>query len=181
MSGTIKFEDLQDRIIELRSQMVLLDTDVAELYGVETKRINEAVKNNPDKFPSGYIIELDKREWESLKSKFSTSTKGGKVKLPSAFPEKGLYMLATILKSPQAVQATLEIIETFAKIRQLSRSIQELSIVKDKSDQKALMQRSGELIAGIFDDDLQTSDTETSIELNFAVLKFKHTIKKKKK
>ena len=97
MSGTIRFEDLQDRIIELRSQMVLLDTDVAELYGVETKRINEAVKNNPDKFPAGYIIELDKREWESLKSKFSTSTKGGKVKLPSAFPEKGLYMLATIL------------------------------------------------------------------------------------
>jgi len=181
MSGTIKFEDLQDRIIELRSQMVLLDTDVAELYGVETKRINEAVKNNPDKFPSGYIIELDKREWESLKSKFSTSTKGGKVKLPSAFPEKGLYMLATILKSPQAVQATLEIIETFAKIRQLSRSIQELSAVQDKDKQKALMQRSGELIAGIFDDDLQTSDTETSIELNFAVLKFKHTIKKKKK
>ncbi|HCX90139.1 MAG: DNA-binding protein [Deltaproteobacteria bacterium CG12_big_fil_rev_8_21_14_0_65_43_10] len=181
MSGTIKFEDLQDRIIELRSQMVLLDTDVAELYGVETKRINEAVKNNPDKFPSGYIIELDKREWESLKSKFSTSTKGGKVKLPSAFPEKGLYMLATILKSPQAVQATLAIIETFAKIRQLSRSIQELSAVQDKDKQKALMQRSGELIAGIFDDDLQTSDTETSIELNFAVLKFKHTIKKKKK
>ena len=181
MSGTIKFEDLQDRIIELRSQMVLLDTDVAELYGVETKRINEAVKNNPDKFPSGYIIELDKREWESLKSKFSTSTKGGKVKLPSAFPEKGLYMLATILKSPQAVQATLAIIETFAKIRQLSRSIQELSAVQDKDKQKALMQRSGELIAGIFDDDLQTSDTETSIEPNFAVLKFKHTIKKKKK
>ncbi|MBC8199898.1 MAG: ORF6N domain-containing protein [Desulfobacteraceae bacterium] len=181
MSGTIKFEDLQDRIIELRSQMVLLDTDVAELYGVETKRINEAVKNNPDKFPAGYIIELDKREWESLKSKFSTSTKGGKVKLPSAFPEKGLYMLATILKSPQAVQATLAIIETFAKIRQLSRSIQELSAVQDKDKQKALMQRSGELIAGIFDDDLQKTDTETSIELNFAVLKFKHTINKKKK
>jgi hypothetical protein len=115
---------------------------------------------------------LGKREWESLKSKFSTSTKGGKVKLPSAFPEKGLYMLATILKRPQAVQATLTIIETFAKIRQLSRSIQELSAVQDKDKQKALMQRSGDLIAGIFDDDLQTSDTETSIELNFAVLKF---------
>ena len=65
-------------------------------------------------------------------------------------------MLATILKSPQAVQATLAIIETFAKIRQLSRSIQELLIVKDKADQKALMQRSGRLIASIFDDDLQT-------------------------
>ena len=126
----------------------MLDSDVAELYGVETKRINEAVKNNPDTFPAGYIIELDKAEWDGLKSKFSTSTKGGKVKLPSAFPEKGLYMLATILKSPQAVQATLAIIETFAKIRQLSRSIQKLSIVNDKVNQKALMHRSGELIAG---------------------------------
>ena len=180
MSELIKFEDLQDRIIELRSQMVLLDADVAELYGVETKRINEAVKNNPDKFPVGYIIELDKGEWEPLKSKFSTSTKGGKVKVPSAFSEKGLYMLATILKSPKAVQATLTIIEAFAKIRQLSRSIRDLATVQDKTTQKALMQKSGELISGIFDDDLQTSGTETTIELNFAVLKFKHTIKKKK-
>ncbi|KKM70455.1 hypothetical protein LCGC14_1440530 [marine sediment metagenome] len=106
MSETIKFEDLQDRIIELRSQIVLLDADGAEIYGVETKRINEAVKNNPDKFPTGYVIELDKTEWDGLKSKFSTSIKGGKVKLPSAFPEKGLHMLATILKSPQAVRAT---------------------------------------------------------------------------
>ncbi|MEI8078296.1 MAG: ORF6N domain-containing protein [bacterium] len=181
MSELIKFEDLQDRIIELRNQMVLLDADVAELYGVETKRVNEAVKNNPDKFPAGYIIELDKGEWEPLKSKFSTSTKGGKVKLPSAFSEKGLYMLATILKSPKAVQATLAIIETFAKIRQLSRCIRELATVPGKTPQKALMQKSGELVAGIFDDDFQTTDTETSIELNFAVLKFKHIIKKKRK
>jgi len=110
MSDIIRLENLQERIIEIRSQKVLLDADVAEIYGVETKRINEAVKNNPDKFPEGYIIELDKTEWNGLKSKFSTSIKGGKVKLPNAFPEKGLYMLATILKSPQAVKATLAII-----------------------------------------------------------------------
>ena len=89
-------------------------------------------------------------------------------------------ILSSVLKSKQATEATFAIIETFSKIRQLSRSIQNLSIVQDKADQKALMQRSGELIASIFDDDLQTSDTETSIELNFAVLKLKHTIKKKK-
>lgn len=76
--------------------------DVAELYGVETKRINEAVKNNPDKFPSGYIIDLNAEEWGNLKSKDSTANWGGKNKLPKAFTEKGLYMLATILKSPQA-------------------------------------------------------------------------------
>ena len=80
----------------------MLDTDVAVIYGVETKRINEAVKNNPDKFPDGYVMVLDKNEWDSLKSKFSTSIKGGKVKLPSAFTEKACSMLATILKSPHA-------------------------------------------------------------------------------
>ena len=181
MGDIIKFESLQDRIIEIRDQKVLLDADVAEIYGVETKRINEAVKNNPDKFPTGYVIELDKTEWDGLKSKFSTSIRGGKVKLPTAFPEKGLYMLATILKSRQAVQATLAIIETFSKMRKLSSNIKALSNIKDKGEQQALMRKSGEIIAELLDDDLETSETETSIELNFAVLKFKHTIKKKTK
>jgi len=176
-----KFENLNELIIQIRGASVLLDSDVAQIYGVETKRINEAVRNNPEKFPDGYILELDKSEWELLKSKFSTSIKGGKVKLPSAFTEKGLYMLATILKSSVATQATISIVETFSKIKELTRSIKELSTVQDKAEQKTLMQKSGELIAEIFDDDLQTSDTETSIELNFAVLKFKHTIKKKNK
>ena len=179
--GVIKIEDVQNKIVEIQGQKVLLDSDVAELYEVETKRINEAVRNNPDKFPYGYIVELSKNEWDLLKSKFSTSKRGGKVKIPKAFPEKGLYMLATILKSPQAVQATLAIIETFSKMRKLTRNIKTLSNVKDKREQQALMQKSGEIIAEIIDDDLQTTDTETSIELNFAVLKFKHIIKKKNK
>jgi len=180
MSEIIKFENLKNLIIEIREESVLLDSDVAQLYGVETKRINEAVSNNPDKFPDGYIIELDKAEWGALKSKFSTSIKGGKVKLPSAFTEKGLYMLATILKSATATQATISIIETFTKIRGLSRNVKELSIVQDKTTQKTLMQKSGQLIAEILDDDLAVSDSETTIELNFAVLKFKHTVKKRK-
>lgn len=180
MSDIVKIENLKGMIIEIRGQAVLLDNDVAQIYGVETKRINEAVKNNPDKFPDGYIVELNKNEWDALKSKFSTSIKGGKVKLPSAFTEKGLYMLATILKSTVATQATISIIETFSKIRELSRNVKELSTIADKAQQKSLMQRSGELIAEILDDDLQTSDAETTIELNFAVLKFKHTVKKKR-
>jgi len=90
-------------------------------------------------------------------------------------------MLATILKSQQAVRATLAIIETFSKNRELSRNIKTLSNVKNKSEQQNLMQKSGEIIAEILEDDLQTTDTETSIELNFAVLKFKHVIKKKNK
>lgn len=90
-------------------------------------------------------------------------------------------MLATILKSPTAAQTTIAIIEAFSKIRELSRNIKELTTVKDKSHQQNLMQKSGEIIAKILDDDLQTTDTETSIEINFAVLKFKHIIKKKGK
>lgn len=89
-------------------------------------------------------------------------------------------MLATILHSKQAMNATFAIIETFTKIRELSRNVKELSVIQDKAQQKSLMQRSGELITEILDDDLQTSDAETTIELNSAVLKFKHTVKKKR-
>lgn len=103
----VKFEDVTSKIIKLRGQQVILDSDVARLYGVETREINQAVKNNPQKFPGGYIFELTPEEWEPVKSKYLTSPLGGgKVKLPKAFTEKGLYMLATILKSPRAVQTT---------------------------------------------------------------------------
>ncbi len=176
----IKIEDIEDLIIELRDNKVILDIDVAQIYGVETKRINEAVKNNPNKFPAGYIFELSQEEWNVLKSKFSTSKRGGKVKLPKAFTEKGLYMLATILNSGRAIKTTLAIIETFAKIKELSRNIKALSTVENKNEQKSLMQQSGEIIADILDDGLKTNESETTIELNLAVLKFKHTIKKKK-
>ena len=158
----------------------MLDADVAVIYGVETKRVNEAIKNNPDKFPQGYMFELDEVEFSDLRSKISTAKFAKTRVVPKAFTEKGLYMLATILKSQQATQATISIVETFSKIRELSRNIKELSVVQDKAEQKSLMQKSGELIAEIFDEDLETSDTETSIELNFAVLKFKHTVKNKK-
>jgi len=199
MSNIIKLENIQELIFEIQDQKVIIDSDVAGLYGVETKRINEAVKNNPDKFPEGYIIELNKDDWELLKTKISTSDKKEMVKtkkvvenfdhlkklkyspfLPKAFTEKGLYMLATILKSKNATKTTIAIIETFSKIKELSRNVKELQTIVDKDEQQSLMQRSGELITEILDDDLKVSETESSIELNFAVLKFKHTIKKKK-
>ena len=129
---------------------------------------------------NGYILKVDKDKWSELKWKFSTSIKGGKVKLPSAFTEKGLYMLATILKSKRATQTTIAIIETFAKIRQLSKTIKELSLIKDDKQKQNLLQKSGEIFTDIFEDSLQTTGSETTIEINFAVLKFKHTIKKKK-
>jgi phage regulator Rha-like protein len=180
MNKVIKFENIEELIIEVKGQKVLLDRDVANIYGVETKRINESVKNNPEKFPEGYIIEVDNEEWENLKSKFSTSSWGGVRKLPKAFTEKGLYMLATILKSKKATEATIAIIETFTKIRELSRTIKKLPSVTNKKEQQSLMQKSGEIIAEILDDDLENDESETTIEMNLAFFKFKHTIKKSK-
>lgn len=87
-------------------------------------------------------------------------------------------MLATILKSERATQTTIAIIEAFAKLRELSRTIGEMSSNPDEFKQKTLMQKSGEIMADLFGEDMQTTDTETEIELNFAVLKLKHTIKR---
>ena len=181
MENAVKLKEVEAKILLLRNQSVILDSDVAVLYGVETREVNQAIKNNPDKFPQGYIIQLNKDEWTNLKSKILTSNWGGKNKLPNVFTEKGLYMLATILKSPRATETTLSIVETFAKMRELSRTIAELSELPEEKKQKSLMQRSGEIIADIIGDDLRVTDTETSIEINFALMKFKHTIKQKKK
>jgi len=178
----IKFENIEDLIIEVRGQKVLLDRDVASLYNVETKRVNEAVKNNLDRFPEGYIIEIDKETKKQLVENFDRfkTLKHSSVN-PKAFTEKGLYMLATILTSKEAVKVTISIIETFTKIRELSKTIKKLPSVTDKNEQQSLMQKSGKIIAEILDDGLETNESETTIELNLAVLKFKHTIKKKEK
>lgn len=169
-------KDVEQRMIVLRKQPVLLDTDVAELYGVETKRVNEAVRNNPKKFPSGYIFGLDKYEkievvenFDHLKKlKFSSVS-------PTAFTERGLYMLATILKSEQAVNTTLAIVDTFVRVRELARTMEALQEVQDGGDQqKTLLHRIGALLSEMIGRNLTTNSSETEIELNFAVVKIKH-------
>ena len=177
----MELQKIEEKIILIQGKQVILDSEVAELYGVETKRINEAVKNNADKFPEGYIIQLTNEEFEDLRSKISTTNLMKSRTAPKGFSEKGLYMIATILKSPKATETTIGIIETFAKVRELSRSIDEISETTDKDVQKSLMQRSGELISDVLSRDFQTVGTETTIELNFSVLKVKHTVKKKPK
>ena len=177
----IKYEQITKKIIEIRHQKVILDNDVAELYGVETKRVNEAVSRNPEKFPQGYLIELTQDEWVPLRSQIATSIKGGKVKPPTAFTERGLYMLATILKSQRATATTLAIIDAFTNIREISKSIKQVQSTQDDSQKKKILQKTGTLITELLDYDSSSDESETTIELNFAVLKLKHTIKKSKK
>ena len=173
-------EKIKSKIITVQEQQVILDIDIAELYQVETKRINEAVKNNPDKFPAGYILNLTAEEWGNLKSKFSTSSWGGKHKLPKAFSERGLYMLETILKSPVATETTIGIIETFAKVRELSRTIAELH-KHNEEEQKSMLQKSGGIISDLLLSDLETTETETTVKVNLAVLSLEHTVKRTSK
>lgn len=129
MNAIIKFEHIEDKIIELRNQKVILDSDVAALYGVQTKEINQAVKNNPNKFPNGYIFSLTTKE-------------------------------------------KTELVKNFDQFNSQKTN--------DENKKQQLLKKSGEMIAEIFDNDLANNESETSIEINFAVLKFKHTIKKKK-
>ena len=109
--------DIQSKIYTIRGMQVMLDRDLAQLYGVETKRINEAVKNNPDKFPDDFMFELSDDEFANLKSKISTSSWGGTRYVPKVFAEQGVYMLATIIKSKVATDTTIAIMRTFTSMK----------------------------------------------------------------
>lgn len=185
-ASLIPFKEVEDKIVVVRNQKVLLDRDVAELYGVQTREINQAVRNNPRKFREGYMFELTSEESSSLRSKFLTlENKQGKGRYSKynfkAFTERGLYMLATILKSQRAEDATIAIIETFAKVRDLKRELLELHKETDKEKQKTKMQHFGEVLTDIVMPDLQTSETESSLEINFFIGKIKHTVKRVRK
>ena len=178
----IPFKEVEDKIVTLRGHEVIADADVAALYGVKTKEVNQAVRNNPDKFPSHYMFELSSSELRDLRSKLLTT----KVLLKSrsttkVFTERGLYMLATILKSERACSATFAIIETFTKVRELKRELLDLHKETDKEKQKTKMQHFGEVLTDIVMPDLQTSETESSLEINFLIGKIKHTVKRIRK
>ena len=172
MSNIVLFNRVEEKIISIRNQNVILDSDVAFLYGVETMRINEAVKNNPDKFPEGYILELSKDEKTEVIENFDNPKIKFSPTLPKAFTKKGCYMLATILKSEQATKTTIEIIEAFEKMQEMSVSIVEL--MKDHENeqkQKTMVQKGEELFGYVIGNALDTVDTETSFE--YSVLPFK--------
>lgn len=178
----ITYDQVKSKIIEIRNQAVILDIDVAELYGVETKRINEAVRNNQGKFPHGYLIELTSDEWVPVKSKISTSPRGGgKVKLPTAFTERGLYMLATILKSPQAVGTTIAIVDTFAQIKELTQALYQFTQAKTDAQRIEIFEGSSEIMSDLLSNDLTVSQHETSFKIKFPFFEITRKITKLKK
>lgn len=179
---TIGIKEVEARVIELRGKKVILDRDVAELYGVETKRVNEAIRNNPEKFPERYCVYLKVSEKQYVVENFDRMENLKKSTVePRAFTESGLYMLATILKSPRATQTTMAIIDSFTKLRELTRNIEAIHNEPDNAKQKGLIQRTGELLSDLLVDDTETTETESTIELNLMAVKFKHTVKRTKK
>ncbi len=173
---------VHSNIVVIRDTPVITDADVASLYGVETKRINEAVRNNIDKFPSDYMFALTPEEVSDLRSKFSSTKISTKSRVaPKVFTEKGLYMLATILKSKVAINVTFAIIETFTKVRGLKRELLDLHKETDSKKQASKMQHFGQVLSDIVMPDLETSETESTLELNFFIGKIKHTVKRIKK
>ena len=187
----IKFEELENRLIKYKDSYVLVDRDVAQLYGVETRDINKAVANNPDKFPKGYIIELSEEEkMEVVENFHHLSAIKYSPHLPKVFTEKGLYMLATIIKSKIATDTTIKIIETFAKIKELSRNINSIMKTEDENIQRDLAEKSNKILEEIIEiedeilansEDGEVVETTTKFEFNLGFAKVSRSIKKIKK
>ena len=134
--------EINSKILMLRGKQVMLDRDLAELYQIETRRLNEQMKRNIDRFPDDFMFQLTEKELENWKSQFATSNREimGLRKMPYAFTEEGIYMLATVLNSKVAIQTNIAIIRTFKKLREFSKHYNALAKqimeVERKSDKQ---------------------------------------------
>ena len=114
-----EIQNIQSKIYTIRDARVMLDFDLAELYGVETRALNQAVKRNRERFPDDFMFQLNREEFQDLISQTVTSSWGGARKLPYVFTEHGILMLSGVLKSNKAIQINIEIMRVFVKMRQL--------------------------------------------------------------
>ena len=178
----VSIREVEDKITVIRGMEVIADADVAALYGVETRDVNRAVRNNPDKFPQDYMFELKTSELQGLRCKISSTNVSVKNRNSTkVFTERGLYMLATILSGERAREVTFAIIETFYKVRSLKRELLELHNETDKEIQAKKMNHFGEVLTDIVMPDLETAETESSLEINFFIGKLKHSVKRVRK
>ena len=126
MGRQVEIAGIDGRIYVFRGLNVMLDEDLAALYGVETKRLNEQVKRNMARFPSDFMFQLSKDELDILKSQFATSSWGGRRTPPYAFTRDGIAMLSSVLNSERAIQVNIQIMRTFTKIREIMHSNESL-------------------------------------------------------
>jgi hypothetical protein len=129
-------EALAIRTLVVRGHRVILDADLAELYGVETKRLNEQVRRNAGRFPAEFAFTLSNHEIAILKSQFATSSWGGKRKRPVVFTEHGAIMAATVLNSPRAIQMALHVVRAFVRLRESLAARREIARRVDELERK---------------------------------------------
>jgi hypothetical protein len=125
-------EVIMNKIFYIRNQKVMLDSDLAELYGVETRRLNEQVARNIDRFPEDFMFRLTEKEFESLLSQIATSKRGGRRTLPYVFTKHGVLMLSSVLNSKQAIQVNIQVMRIFTRIRQMFIDNTELHLEIEK-------------------------------------------------
>lgn len=128
INSLLSEETIANKIYFIRNQKVMLDRDLAALYGIETKVLNQAVKRNMSRFPEDFMFQLTEIEFQNLKSQIVTSSWGGTRKLPYAFTEHGVLMLSSVLKSDKAIQVNIQIMRIFTKVRQMLLDTTELKI-----------------------------------------------------
>ena len=161
---------IESKIYEIRGQRVMLDKDLADLYAVETKNLNKAVKRNPDRFPPDFMFQLTEEEFKHLRFHFGTSSWGGSRYMPYAFTEQGVAMLSGILRSPIAVQVNINIMRAFVKVRQyaFSSPINQTELLQLKEQIKLILSRQSEM-----DDDIESlnKDQETNGQLFEEIIK----------
>ena len=132
----VPVETIEQKILLIRGQKVMLDRDLAKLYGVPTKSLNLAVKRNLDRFPSDFMFQLTEEEFFNLRFQFETSSWGGQRYLPYAFTENGVAMLSSVLNSKRAVQVNIQIMRTFTKLREIISANKDLSGRLDELEKK---------------------------------------------
>ncbi len=132
----IQEQKVLNRIFVVRGQKIMLDEDLAEMYGVETKRLNEQVKRNRGRFPKDFMFTLTQREYDHLKSQFATSKWGGRRTLPNAFTEQGVAMLSSVLNTEVAIEVNIRIIRVFTKMREFALTHKEILIQLNKLEKE---------------------------------------------
>ena len=154
-------EEVIRKIYRIRNYKVMLDIDLAELYQVETKRLNEQVKRHIERFPGDFMFQLNNEEWEALRSQFATSNqgRGGRRYAPLAFTEHGVLMLSSVLNSERAIQVNIQIMRIYSRLKEMIMDQKDILLKLDQLEKKLMKQ------------DKKYSKLETDILIIFNTLK----------
>ena len=182
--STLTNQFIKDKIMKIKNKLVIIDRDVAEIYGVTTREINQAVSRNKEKFPSRYLVELSESDKKKLITncdrfshlKFLTT-------LPKAFTEQGLYMLATILKGDVATKMTMQIIDTFTELREIAFNLDQAANSKTEEDMGLYLNKAGNKLSHILLENVTPDDkkVKTTLEINLGIFRAKIEVEETKK